>query len=694
MSIEHLEITQKVTIKNIFLFFFILFYSNFYSQIIPQNLFNDISKYKIGDDRSKLTEISSIIVNSLSDEKKVKTIEAELLNFIKSDLSYDAKFFASRELRIVGSEKSINDLKEFLQNEKMSSLARYALESIENEKVDILFCETIPKVSKENQIGIINSLGVRKNKFSIKILSELLNNNDEYIRVSAASALGKIANEDCLPILENHFSVSNMNLRNEIFHSYINILDKISIEKNVHSKYLKLYESDNIPNSIKQAALLGLLNSSSNLSEEILVRIKNEPNELKFIPISKIKYLPKETDFTNFAKLLTSLSAENQIQLLGVFEIIGCEKTKPFIKNLIDSENEHVRIAAIKSLRKIGNKDDVIFLANTATEKEGDEKYYAREILDVINGQNVDESIMENLKNNNEKLLPELIRSAGNRKILNAVNQILELTKSENKIVKSESFKTLEEIATINDINKIINILKLQKDNGDKRKAEFTISTILKKSDNKNVAADQIIIEFNESKNDNDKFSFLRLLGQTENDNAYNILVKELNNPNKEISLSAINGISLWKNSKPRDILLNVAQQSDGVIQSAALKGFTNFIEIDKDLMVDQKIEFYKKSLELSKTSNEKNIALDGIGRIDDFKSLDIFKTYINQSDLKETVEDGINRVGWHLHKSNPEKVKEYILYFIENVEDEKFKAKNSELVKVIDRFIKQRDSI
>ena len=96
--------------------------------------------------------------------------------------------------------------------------------------------------------------------------------------------------------------------------------------------------------------------------------------------------------------------------------------------------------------------------------------------------------------------------------------------------------------------------------------------------------------------------------------------------------------------------------------------------------------------MKLSKTNNERNIALDGIGHIDNFESLEVFKSYINQPEIKETVDDGINRVSWHVFKDDPEKVKKYITDFMKQVKDEKFQNKSQQLLDVIDRFIKKRD--
>ena len=114
---------------------------------------------------------------------------------------------------------------------------------------------------------------------------------------------------------------------------------------------------------------------------------------------------------------------------------------------------------------------------------------------------------------------------------------------------------------------------------------------------------------------------------------------------------------------------------------------------MDNNLTDEQKVDMYKFSLQHAKTSNEKNIALNGVGHIDCFASLETIKLYVNQEDVKQTVDDGINRVSWHLHQGDPEQVKEYVLWFLSKVKDEKFQKKNTQLLNVIDRYIISRDA-
>ncbi len=85
-------------------------------------------------------------------------------------------------------------------------------------------------------------------------------------------------------------------------------------------------------------------------------------------------------------------------------------------------------------------------------------------------------------------------------------------------------------------------------------------------------------------------------------------------------------------------------------------------------------------------------MALDGIGHIDNFESLDIIKIYYKDPAVKQTVEDGVNRVGWHLASVDPERVRVYINEFIEMTTDEKYLPRCGRVLERTVKVMKERD--
>ena len=663
--------------------------------LIPDQMFDDISTYEIGQDRSKLSEFSSLIDTLSQSEEKRLLAENDLLDFLTTDATFDSKQFVCRELRIIGTEKSVPTLTEMLLDEKTTDIARYALEDIPGEAVDKALIELLPNATKKVQLGIMNTLAVRKSASSVSTISALLKSTDDDISTTAASALGQIGNEECIKVLTPYLNSKNKVLRNSVLDSYLLCVDELVTQnkmKEANKFYTDLHNQD-IPFIIKQATLVGIINSSENKSTEILERIKSEPNELRSIPISKIRELPENSDITNFAKLLPTLKPGNQIQLLSVIEDRGDKSVKPHVLKTLDACIMEVRIASIRTLTNIGDDTDVIKLATIAATKTGDEARYARTALDLLSGDKVNQTITNSIATSNNGIRIELIKAVGTRNINSAFSSIIEYANSADNKTKTATLKSLADISTIDNVPALIDILIAQQSNSDRKKVERTISKVLAKFPNTN-GSTPIIKKINSDINKDNNSSLLRLLGFTGDAAAFKVLRIELKSSDEQIKIAAINGLSNWTSAKPLgDLRRHTIMAKNDKVRAPALKGFTKFISMDNSLTDEQKVEMYKISLQFSKSSNERNIALDGIGHIDCFASLETIKLYVNQPDVKQTVDDGINRVSWHMFEKDPERVKNYVLWFLSKVKDERFQKKNTQLLEVIDRHIASRDA-
>ncbi len=663
-------------------------------QVIPDKIFHGISNYHYGDDRTNLTTFSHL-VDSLSLNKETKKLaEENILDFLNSNATFASKQFVCRKLRLIGTEKSVPTLSKLLNKRKTTNIARYALENIQGNKVDKALINSLDNPDKKIKIGIINTLAARKTKNSVYALGELLQNADNDIAIAAASALGKIADKKAMAFLEKHFNSANINFRNTLFDSYLLCIDNIAKQDKYEAYiyYTKFYKLD-LPTNLKSAALNGIINTAKNKKEEILIRIKNEPTELKSIAISKIRELPESTDITVYAELLKTLPPENQIQLLSVFEDRKDKSVKPNVIQLLNSDIDNVKIAVVKTLANIGDKTDIIKLAKISANNNNELSKHAFTSLSLLKGNDIDKTIISLIPKVKDDLKIVLIKAVGARIIKPAFATILKFTNSGSKKLMSETFKSLAEISTEKNLQELLSLFSNLDNIKNKKKLERTISKVLINYPNKQNTA--LLAKAKDSTNDiSTKSSLLRLLGYTNDNNALNLLKKEAANKNLTIREAAVQGLANFTTSEPMNDLMEIMiSEKNKKIKSIALKGFVHSVNINKTLGACDKVNLYNKALPFAQTSNERNLVLDGIGHSDCFESLEVIKPYINQPDVKGTVDDCINRVSWHLHQKNPERIKDYVNWFLSKIKDEKFQKKNKFLLDVIDKFIKNRDA-
>ena len=164
--------------------------------------FETLKTYDWGQDRSPLKALDDAVAAAHGDAAAKKALEARLVTVIKSDAPRAAKDAVCRQLSLIGSAEAVPALAELLTNQELSQMGRYALERIPDASAVAALRDALPKTEGLLKVGVINSLGVRRDAESAAALTALLENQDQQVTAAAAAALGAIASPDAAKALD------------------------------------------------------------------------------------------------------------------------------------------------------------------------------------------------------------------------------------------------------------------------------------------------------------------------------------------------------------------------------------------------------------------------------------------------------------------------------------------------------------
>jgi len=171
---------------------------------MPEQLdkaFDALKTYDWGVDPNVLKPIDEAINASHGKAAVRKELEERLISVLKTEVSRAAKDAVCRALKNIGSAAAVPALAALLADEKLSHMARYALERIPDPDAGQALRTALPKVAAKLKIGIISSLGVRGEAASIAPLQALLADSDAAVASAAAHALGSIGTVDATKAL-------------------------------------------------------------------------------------------------------------------------------------------------------------------------------------------------------------------------------------------------------------------------------------------------------------------------------------------------------------------------------------------------------------------------------------------------------------------------------------------------------------
>lgn len=155
--------------------------------------FEALQTYDWGINPNVIQPIEEAMVASHGDAAARKDLETRLIAVLNTGAPQAAKDAICRALKTIGTAAAVPALAPLLADEKLSHMARYALERIPAPEAGQALRDALPKGSAKLRIGVISSVGVRGESEGVAPLQALLADGDAAVARAAAYALGAIS---------------------------------------------------------------------------------------------------------------------------------------------------------------------------------------------------------------------------------------------------------------------------------------------------------------------------------------------------------------------------------------------------------------------------------------------------------------------------------------------------------------------
>jgi HEAT repeat protein len=224
-----------------------------------------LKSYDWGADRSVLAPIDQAVPSSHQDAAARKALETRLAAVLKTDASSAAKDYVFRQLSLMGSADCVPTVAALLGDEKLSHMARYALERIPDADAVDAMRNALPTVTGRLKVGVINSLGVRRDEQAVSALQALLDDKDEEVAAAAAVALGSIGNSEAAKALAAFHAKAPKSLQLAAADAYLACAERL-LADNQKLQAIVIYKTLAKESSLKHvglAAKRGLLTAMS-----------------------------------------------------------------------------------------------------------------------------------------------------------------------------------------------------------------------------------------------------------------------------------------------------------------------------------------------------------------------------------------------------------------------------------------------
>jgi HEAT repeat protein len=610
-----------------------------------------VARYQVGDDQKILARYGEMLGRDSASPEKTRAMEQALLSALEAPATtVMGQDQLCRGLMLVGSAAAVPAVVKLLASPETADMARYALERIPGAAVGQALRDMLPKTSGIVKVGVVNTLGRRRDAASVAAIRPLLQDSDLQVAASAAAALGRIGDAASASALASARAKASGKLRAEIDEAYLMCAEE-ALRRKDSASALAIYKemsgaSEAEP--VRIAALRGTgIAGGRGAIPMLAAAMKSGEPRIAAQAIRSLAAIPGPESLAALTQPGVALPPLAKVQVVAALADRGDRAALPFLAAASKDASQGVRSAALLAMGRLGDASTVLPLAEAAAhyaaagQSAGEaasrtggfpnerqigpageltELAAAREALARLAGPGVDQAILSGVGSAAPRARVELISAASERGIRSATPALLKSAADADREVRRASIRALRNTVAPGDVPALLAMLA-QAAPADRLELARVVSSALKRSDAVSV---QPVMSAYESAADTDhRGALLSVLAQVGRDESLPVLRGALKDSNPEIRRGAIRALGDWPTSAPMDDLRDIARNDPNpAFQVLALQGYIRLIGLPENRPPAATVSLLAEAMRLARRAEEKRTLLAALQALPTAESL------------------------------------------------------------------------
>ena len=404
--------------------------------------------YRFGEMDDVLNAINEAVLQSVNDSDLRGVLVTGLGQILESDTAYDAKYFACRQLALVGTEAQVPILAKWLTDEEMSQMARYALARIPGAAADRALLEALERTKGRNQLGIVNTLGRRRCAIAVEPLIELVRRGARPEATEAARALGRIGTAPAADVLSRALASRSLADRDTVADAYLNCAACLRVagdNNRAAFMYRRILDSD-LPGHLRGAALKGFA-SWMPAAADVVNAFRSDDRQLQAAATAVLRESATTRPVGAVAAELSTFPPHAQVLAIHALADRADRTALNAVMDVYRSDDPNVRVAVLEAMGTLGNVASVPILLDAAIEGSAPEQAAARQSLTDLPGYNIGPDLISRVYHGRAAERVEAIGALTRRGETAATDVLLEMAESDERQVRIASIDGLQALA-------------------------------------------------------------------------------------------------------------------------------------------------------------------------------------------------------------------------------------------------------
>jgi len=566
--------------------------------------------------------------------------EAALLAILRSDAPGGEKAIACKKLAIHGSSEAVPDLAKLLSDPQLSSWARTALESIPGQASDEALRKAAESLEGRLLIGMINSIGVRRDAGAVTLLTKRLQDKDAAdieVTSAAAVALGRIGTPEAAKVLRASLTINPPKVRSAVAEGCVLCAERALKDgkgPDAAAIYDEVRKADVPKQRVIEATRGAILARGPEGLPLLVEQLRSADKRFFQLALGTAREFPGTEIDKSLAAELGQATPGNAALIIQAMADRKSVVLPAIVKASTEGPKE-VRLSAISALARVGDVSCLPGLLAAAVDADADLAQTAKTTLAELPGEKVDAEIVALLNKADGKSYPLLIELVGQRRI-DAQPVLLKALESSDKAVRSAAFIALGETVPLSGLSVLIAHVVSPKKAEDAEAAQKALNAASVRMPDREVCAAELTTAF-DSSSAAAKAILIETLANVGGTKALATIGKAAKSDNAEMQDAGSRLLGKWSTLDAAPVLLDLAKTApDDKYKVRALRGYIGMAR--KFPMPDkQRAEMCQTAFDASLQEAEQTLVLDVLKVQPSLDTLQVALKIMQDPEWKET---------------------------------------------------------
>lgn len=568
--------------------------------------------------------------------------ERQFIAVLQSGAAPAEKALACRHLAIHGSGEAVPALAPLLDNPELAAWARIALEAIPDPAADAALREAVGRLQGRLLVGVINSLGMRRDARAVPALIPKLKDPDPEVASATAVALGRIGTEAAATALHARLADAPPAMRAALGEGCVRAADHLRTEGKTAAA-LALYDATRaaaLPQQQRLEATRGAILARQADGLPLLREQLQSADKAAFaLGLRVARELPGQAVTEALATELDRVPPARQPLVLRALADRADAAVLPAVLKAAQADSPALRLAAVQVLEHRGDATCVPVLLAAVTAPDSAVARAAKVTLSRLHGAEVDAALIAKLPEATGPLRATLIELCGRRQITRALPTLVQAVQDPQPEVRRAALQAVGMLGGEPEVAELVRLIQRADDAAAREAIESALFDVSGRVGAK--CAPQLLPLMRQTS------SALRVIGiralaGVGGPAALAAVQAAVKDPAEEVQDEAVRALSTWPNNWPDDV--GVAEPLLALVKSGAkrshqvlgFRGYLQYLQADKSLSDAARVERIKELLPATQWPEEKQAAVGVLGTLRTAAALELLQTLATDTAVAE----------------------------------------------------------